>query len=351
MTSPKSAAVQIVGAEANAVHEVVMEAVRRAFPGAAIRHAADLGEALASPCSIAPELLILLAPKSGDIAKAAAATDTRGLARWAVIARGSSPSGTASPFLGVDTADWNAPVLAHTLSLALDLHRLSRDNARLRGDLRTVSRRLAHDLRTPLNCISTASEALREPADTDPETSALFAQSISDSVEEVVALLERSAGVLKATANPMALQPVTMEEIVWGTLQRLETRIHKAQATIVKPATWPAVEGVPAWIDLVWVNLILNGLQHAGPRPRIELGWDERESEYRFWLRDSGTGVPTEKRARLFHPFDRLNDLNAPRGLGLPIVQRLVELQGGHCGYDPEPAPGGSFFFTLRPAS
>lgn len=347
MMSSKSA-VQIVGPEDHPARAVVTDAVQRAFPGLVARYARDLGEALASPPSSAPELLILLAPKTGDIAKASAATDSRGLLRWAVIARGASPTGTVSPFLGVETGDWNAPVLAHALGLAADLHRLSRDNARLRGDLRTVSRRLAHDLRTPLNCISTASEALREPPDTDPETSALFAQSISDSVDEVVTLLERSAGVLKATANPVPLQPVTMEEIVWGTLQRLETRTTKAQATVTKPATWPTVEGVPAWIDLIWVNLILNSLQHAGPRPRIELGWDKGDGEYRFWLRDSGPGITADKRPRLFHPFDRLNDLNAPRGLGLPIVQRLVELQGGRCGYDPQPPPGGSFFFTLR---
>jgi K+-sensing histidine kinase KdpD len=100
-------------------------------------------------------------------------------------------------------------------------------------------------------------------------------------------------------------------------------------------------------LELVWTNLLLNSLQHGGPTPRIEVGWKHLETETCFWLRDSGPGVAVAKRARLFHPIDRLNELNAPRGYGLSLVQRLVELQSGTTGYHPDPAPGGSFYFTL----
>lgn len=346
--APSSVSIHLVGAEGSA-HAIALEGIRRAFPQAAVRESRDISEAIAQPAS-GPEILLLAAPRPGDIAQATAALDARGLARWAIVARGASPDGSTSPFVGVGLDDWTAPVLAQTLATASALHALERENARLRGDLRTISRRFTHDLRTPLNCIATASEALREPDAPADSSQALFTQSISDSVDEAVLLVERLTVVLKATANPQPLQVVTMEEIVWGTLQRLETRAVAAGATIVKPDTWPVVQGVPAWIDLIWVNLIGNSLKHAGPQPRIELGWDKGDGEIRFWVRDSGKGVPAERRNRLFHPFDRLNELNAPRGFGLPIVQRLVELQGGTTGYDPQPAPGGTFYFTLRSA-
>lgn len=343
---PTITSIHLVGASGSNAHVVALEALRKAFPDLTVRHCGDLAEALAHPPTSRPELLVLLAPRSGDIAKATAALDTRGLSRWSVVARGAAATGSTSPFFNVGADDWSAPVLAHAVNSAVALHALERTNARLRGDLQTVSRRFTHDLRTPLNCISTASEALREPG-AGEENGPLFAQAITDSVDEAVALLERLGFVLKATANPLPLQPVTMEEIVWGTLQRLETRIVKAGATVIKPPAWPAVVGVPAWIDLIWVNLIRNSLEHAGPKPRIELGWEAREHDCRFWVRDSGQGVPPERRARLFFPFDRLSDLNAPRTYGLSIVQRLVELQRGDCGYEAEPAPGGTFFFVL----
>lgn len=345
---PKIASIHLVGAPDSPAHSVALETAQRVFPGVAIRASRELADALAQP-AVGAELLILLGARSGDIAQAAAALDARGLARWAIIARGTAHGESKTPFVGVQTEDWNAPVLGPTFLSAAALHALERENARLRGDLRTVSRRLAHDLRTPLNCISTASEALGDPDGGGDPATAMFAQSITTSVEEAVALVERLSVVFKATANPPALQPVTMEEIVWGTLQRLESRIQKTGAVVTKPKSWPAVVGVPAWIDVIWVNLILNSLQHAGAQPRIELGWERAEAEHRFWLRDSGRGVLPERREHLFYPLDRLSELNAPRGYGLPIVQRLVELQGGRSGYELQPAPGGSFFFTLRP--
>lgn len=339
--------IHLVGAAGSHAHTVAVEALRRAFPDLAVRHCRDLADALDHPTSSNPELLVLLAPRSGDIHKATAALDARGLSRWSVIARGAAATGSTSPFFNVGADDWAAPVLTQALASAVALHSLERDNARLRGDLQTISRRFSHDLRTPLNCISTASEALSSPSLEADSNGALFTRSIADSVEEAVALIERMTFVLKATANPLPLRPVTMEEIVWGTLQRLETRTNQAGAVITKPLSWPAVLGVPAWIDAIWVNLILNSLQHAGAKPGIELGWESTENACRFWVRDTGRGVPAEKRPRLFYPFDRLNDLNAPRGYGLPIVHRLVELQRGYCGYDVQPAPGGTFFFVL----
>ncbi len=236
------------------------------------------------------------------------------------------------------------------LGPAAALHTLRRENDRLRGDLSTISRRLAHDLRTPLNAISTASEALGEPAPGSDPMAALLAKSISDSVTEAATLVERLSVVLRASVAALPPQPVAMDEIVWGAMQRLESRILKAGATIVKPPHWPALAGVPPWLEVVWENLLLNSLQHGGPQARIELGCDETDGEWRCWLRDRGRGVAPGKRARLFHPFERLHELSAPRGYGLPIVHRLIALQGGRCGYEAEPAPGGTFFFTLPAA-
>lgn len=227
---------------------------------------------------------------------------------------------------------------------------LERENARLRGDLRTISRRLAHDLRNPLNCISTAAEALRDPSGPVDAMTEGFTQSIASSVEEAEAIVRRLSTVLKATADPVAPQPVMMDTIVAHTLARLGPRLANAGTAVTQPPTWPAAVGVPAWLDLIWENLLLNSVQHAGAQPRIAVGGEVSGGETRFWLRDSGPGIAPEKRARLFHPLERLHEQGAPRGYGLPIVRRLVELQAGQCGYEAGSGPGGVFFFTLPSA-
>ena len=68
----------------------------------------------------------------------------------------------------------------------------------------------------------------------------------------------------------------------------------------------------------------------------------------RFWVRDNGTGIPPEQQARLFTPFTRLAQARATgHGLGLSIVQRIVEKLGGQVGVESQPGQGSLFSFTL----
>jgi two-component system NtrC family sensor kinase len=90
-----------------------------------------------------------------------------------------------------------------------------------------------------------------------------------------------------------------------------------------------------------------NAIRHSGKAPDIELGWQQTGEGNKFWVRDKGAGVPVEKRRSLFQPLHRLHEPSAPRGLGLPIVERLVSLNCGQCGYEAVVPSGSTFFFSL----
>jgi len=222
-----------------------------------------------------------------------------------------------------------------------------RDVDRLKGDLRTLGRRISHDLRTPLNGMYTASQALRDLSPGPASAQTKLIGSVIESVEELEILVERVSFILKATADPPAKESVSMKETVWKSLLRLERRIQLQGATVSQPPSWPRVIGMPVWLEVIWWNLTSNSLQHGGAAPRIELGWRGENGMHRFWVCDDGTGVPQEKMNLLFHPFESLHELSAPRGIGLPIVRRLVELQGGRCGYEGRPGGGACFYFTI----
>lgn len=185
-------AIQLVGPATIAAHTVALEAIRRTYPQLPVRRSRDLADALTQPVANGPELMILLSPKTGEVDTAAATFDARGLPRWSVITRGSWAKDPFSRFIGIAAEDWNATVLAHVLVYAAARPALERENVRLRGDLRTIGRRLAHDLRTPLNCISTASEALAEQFTRTDSVEALMIQSISASVTEAETLIDGS---------------------------------------------------------------------------------------------------------------------------------------------------------------
>jgi signal transduction histidine kinase len=225
---------------------------------------------------------------------------------------------------------------------------LARENARLRGDLMTVARRVSHDLRTPLGGIISAGEALKEIlADTDPDSMPMVTSAL-ESTEELSHIIKRTSFVLKATAQPEPPQPISMAEPVIAALQRLERRTVVQRASIGQPDSWPEINGVSAWLETVWWNLVANALQHANATPlRIELGWEKVEAQHCFRVCDNGRGVLGARQKQLFQPFERLHEPDAGPGLGLSIVRRLVELQGGTCGYEANPLGGACFSFVL----
>jgi signal transduction histidine kinase len=316
---------------------------RELFPGAAVIEAASLEAARARAAAPGSELLLLGEHAAEHSTHALADVDPRGLPRWPVVIFGPQPPSA----LVLPPEDWNPRSAARIFQAAVSAHALTRENARLRGDLFTVGRRLTHDLRTPLMGVSTACDAIM---DTLPDAAAareIFAKSIATSSEEAARLLERISGLLKATAETKAKEAVPMGNVVWAALQRLDRRRIAQGAVMLQPSAWPTVPGQAAWLELIWVNLVANALDHAGAEPRIELGWTEADGGWRFSVEDGGPGVSARMIAGLFHPFDLLHRPSAPRGWGLPIVQRLVELQDGTCGYEARPGGGARFFFTL----
>jgi len=147
------------------------------------------------------------------------------------------------------------------------------------------------------------------------------------------------------------IEPLVMPSIVAEAQRRLVSMIAEYQAEMVVPDTWPAALGYGPWVEEVWVNYISNAIKYGGRPPRVELGAEAQpDGMVRFWVQDNGSGLMPEARARLFVPFTQLAHLHSKgHGLGLSIVQRIVDRLGGQVGVDSEGVPGrGSIFsFTL----
>jgi K+-sensing histidine kinase KdpD len=224
---------------------------------------------------------------------------------------------------------------------------LLHENLRLRGDLLTIARRISHDLRTPLGGIATTSELIKEILAESNAASVPLMTPVFDSTNGISKLIERVSLILKASVNAPPLTRIKMGDAVFNTLQRLERQILNSGAQVIEPAEWPEVNGVASWLEIIWWNFLANSLQHGKKLSKIELGWRKEKDRFFFWVNDDGGGVAPEKVAKLFQPFHLLHEPDAAQGLGLAIVQRLVELQKGTCAYAPPQEGGSSFYFTL----
>lgn len=302
----------------------------------------------AHPAPGAPAVLLLCAPTPAVLQEALGALDEERLPRWSVVVFALTPSGipAGDGFDVVPRAEWQAPLIARVLGSAARLHALRRENARLRDDFATYGQRIAHDLRTPLGGVLTSTEMLREVLGEDSPNHVAFTAPIMDSAEGLVKIVDRISFLARANAQRDAGELLDLGSIFWNAFQRLESQVFKAGAALTQAQNWPKAIGHPIALEMVWRHLISNALEHGGAAVRIEAGWDPVPAGNRFWLTSSGPVAP-EKRGTLFFPFNRLHEPGAPRGLGLPMVRRLVELDGGTCGFEETSTGGARFFFIL----
>ena len=216
----------------------------------------------------------------------------------------------------------------------------------MEGDLLTIGRRFNHDIRTPLGCIVTAAEDLKESLQAKVLSEPGDIRPILDSAEEILQQTQRICLLCQATAVPGELEPVDMAECFQAAADRLEPYAQQMGSRMVAPQEWPSVQGRADWLVVIWWNLLKNALQHSRAA-RVEGGWEQEGSETWFFVRDLGVGVPLLIRPQMFQPFNKLHLPNSTRGLGLALVQRLVELQGGFCRYNPIPTGGSTFSFKI----
>lgn len=311
----------------------------------------DLHAAFSAPPPVTEtELLLLLDPDPQEILQAEAALDAQSLPRWGVLILTSDsepdPSGAAIP-----PSEWQFSTLARHLRNACQIHTQRRQLARHEGDFRTMARRIRHDLNSPLNAISGMADVIQDlGAETAPDILS-FIPPIHEAVDAMVKLIDRIATFSRLAVETPAFATFPMQEPLLAALDRLQLLMRQKDASVRSAPDLPSVHihAHAPWVELLWQNLVANALQHAGARPVVEIGWKPLPAQrhIRFWVRDHGPGIAAEKQAALFSPFHLLHQEIRAHGLGLALVQRLVSLQDGVCGYEDAPGGGALFHFSL----
>lgn len=221
-------------------------------------------------------------------------------------------------------------------------------------ELDAFARTVAHDLKNPLNAIIGYTDMLigectlgKPPDEEMIETLHLVDRAGRKMVNIIEALL-LLAGVSKQVR--VEVEVLNMTHIIEQVRQRLGYMIKEYQAEIHLPQTWPVAMGYAPWVEEVWANYMSNGLKYGGKPPYLELGATQENDHkmIRFWIRDHGHGLTTEAQMQLFTPFTRLHKDSAEgHGLGLSIVQQVVEKLGGKVGVETKLGEGSLFYFTL----
>jgi PAS domain S-box-containing protein len=209
---------------------------------------------------------------------------------------------------------------------------------------------VSHELRTPLTAIIGFAQLLRRGI--DPAHTPDLVERIQRNADEMRGMVERVLDFsrLQAGEVDLRLTEVALDELVRTTVGDL------AGATLDRPVKDSAGSGARVVADPeatahVLANLVLNAAKFSPAGSVIEVTTTVAGGEAVVMVVDQGPGVPAELRERVFDRFFQGADQPPGKrgtGVGLAIVRRYVELQGGRAWCEEtDPGPGATFCFTL----
>ncbi|MBA3376348.1 MAG: HAMP domain-containing histidine kinase [Actinobacteria bacterium] len=211
---------------------------------------------------------------------------------------------------------------------------------------------VSHELRTPLTAIRGHVEALREGIVSDPDQ----VRSSLDVIASEADRLERLVGDVLDLAKLQAHRfTVRHEEVDLGrvldhaysafTEEARRREIDYRLDAVPEP---PVIVSDGDRVLQVISNLLTNAFRWTPDGGRIELGLVAENGVVRVDVSDSGPGISTEQRDRIFEPFIS-NDVNGT-GLGLPIARELAVALGGRIELSSAPGDGSRFRLVLPAA-
>jgi light-regulated signal transduction histidine kinase (bacteriophytochrome) len=116
-------------------------------------------------------------------------------------------------------------------------------------------------------------------------------------------------------------------------------------------ADLPIVYADGAMIKLAMRNLLSNAVKYTRHRQQtvVEVGVQEHEHEWEFWVKDNGVGFDPKYASKLFGVFQRLHRMDEfeGTGIGLASVRRIVQRHGGRVWAEGVLDQGATFYFTL----
>jgi two-component system sensor histidine kinase/response regulator len=219
-------------------------------------------------------------------------------------------------------------------------------------ELEAYAHTVAHDLKNPLSIIIASCDAIREISDLTRQELQEFTQQINYTAFEMNKMIDSLLLLSEVSKANVPISPLEMSTIVGTTRRRLGSMLKEYHGSLISPQAWPVALGYAPWIEEVWANYISNALKYGGQTPIVRLGATiQLDGRVRFWVSDNGPGIPMETRARLFIPYAHIDRNRANgHGLGLSIVQRIIEKLGGQVGFESEAGQGSLFYFNLPAA-
>jgi PAS domain S-box-containing protein len=219
-------------------------------------------------------------------------------------------------------------------------------------ELESFSYSVSHDLRAPLRHMNgfvnalhqrlKAHEALQDPKVTH------YLQVIEKSSQKMGHLIDGLLMLSRFGRRPLESKQISIRDLVDEAIEIIRTDPHHNHLVEFAIGDLPTTVGDHTLLQQVFLNLIGNAVKFSRnhPQPYVEI---DSLQDQTIRIRDNGVGFQMEYADKLFGAFQRLhNDSEFEgTGIGLAIVQRIVQRHGGSIWAEGYPDQGATFFIKL----
>lgn len=208
----------------------------------------------------------------------------------------------------------------------------------------------SHDLRSPLISIEGfTARFLKDYGHRLDAEGTRYLNRIEENTRYMYALIQSLLDLSQAASGREPVERLALDEIVAEVLRHLEAALDERRAAVeVRPL--PVLRGNRIRLQQIFTNLLDNAIKYAHPRRplRIEIGYEAPD----LYVRDNGLGIPPSRLQAIFQSLYRLHDVACDGlGMGLSIVKRAVEGQGGNVWAESDGHSGSTFYLRFPSAN
>lgn len=219
-------------------------------------------------------------------------------------------------------------------------------------ELESFSYSVSHDLRAPLVSMNGFSRLLiEEHAPQLSDDARHYLQRVQDNARHMSQLIDDLLAFSRTSRQPLQKQPVALADLAQQALEDLRTG-KNGHCVEINIDRLHICEADPALLKQVFVNLLSNALKFTPKNGGacIKVGCQHKGDKQIYFVQDNGVGFDMRHANKLFGVFQRLHRSEdyPGTGVGLAIVQRIIQRHGGSVWADAEVNRGATFYFTLE---